>query len=89
MNKPKMTYFKDEDILHVVISDGEEVNSVEISPNITAELNDKGELIGIEILKASYFIRDSILETAQAKVLNFVQPSNQYESNPYGKKNRI
>lgn len=43
--------------------------SVEISPNITAELNDKGELIGIEILNASAFLRDSILESVQAKVL--------------------
>ena len=34
----------------------------EISPNITAEMNEKGELIGIEIVKASTFIRDSILE---------------------------
>jgi len=77
MNKTKMTYFKDEDILHLVISEGDETNSVELSPNITAELNGKGELIGIEIIKASTFIRDSILETAQAKVLNFVQPSTQ------------
>ena len=64
-----MTYFKDEDILHLVISDEKEASSVELSPNITAELNEKGELIGIEILEASSFIRDSILETAQAKTL--------------------
>jgi len=69
MNKTKMTYFKDEDILHLVISDEKESSSVELSPNITAELNEKGELIGIEILEASSFIRDSILETAQAKTL--------------------
>ena len=42
MNKPKMTYFKDEDILHLVISDDKEVDSIEISPNITAELNEAG-----------------------------------------------
>ncbi|MHB1688945.1 MAG: DUF2283 domain-containing protein [Ignavibacteriaceae bacterium] len=75
MNKSKMTYFRDEDILHFIISEDEEVNSIELSPNITAEINRNGELIGIEILKASSFIRDSILETAQAKVLNFVQPA--------------
>ena len=34
-----------------------------------AELNEKGELIGIEILNASAFLRDSILESVQAKVL--------------------
>ena len=31
--------------------------------------NDKGELIGVEILRASDFIRDSVLESIQAKML--------------------
>jgi len=44
--------------------------NVEISPNITAELNDAGELIGIEIINASSFLRDSILESVQGKLLN-------------------
>jgi len=70
MMKPRMNYFKEEDILHLVISDEKEAGSVELSPNVTAELNEKGELIGIEILEASSFIRDSILEAAQAKMLN-------------------
>lgn len=66
---PRMVYFEQEDILHLVLSDEPEAGSVEISPNITAELNDKGELIGVEILNASTFLRDSILESVQAKVL--------------------
>ena len=70
MDKPKMTYFEENDVLHLVISEEDEAGSVELSPNITAELNDKGDLIGIEILNASTYIRDSILETAQAKVLS-------------------
>ncbi len=74
MNKTKMTYFKDEDILHLVISDENEANSVELSPNVTAELNENYEIIGIEILDASSFIRDSILETTQAKILNLQNP---------------
>ena len=72
-----MTYFKDEDVLHLVISEENESNSVELSPNITAELNENGDLIGIEILEASSFIRDSILETAQAKMLTLAKPYNQ------------
>ena len=58
MNKPKMTYFEKEDILHLVISDEPESGSLELNPNITAELNDNGKLIGIEILNASTFIQD-------------------------------
>jgi uncharacterized protein YuzE len=70
VNKPKIFYFEKEDILHLIIAEQEEANSVELSPNITAELNAKGELIGIEILNASAFMRDSIMETAQARLLN-------------------
>ncbi len=69
MSKTKMSYFEDEDILHIVISEGKEAESIELSPNITAELNEKGELIGIEILKASSYLRDTILESSQAKLL--------------------
>ena len=80
MNKPKMTYFDKEDILHLVVSEEEEHNSIEISPNITAELNEKGELIGIEILDASSFIRDSLMESTQARVLNLWSPQNGLEA---------
>ena len=74
MNKPKMFYFDKEDILHLVMSNEAEANSVELSPNITAELNEQGELIGIEILQASTFVRDSIMEAVQAKLLNLTSP---------------
>jgi len=70
---PQLNYFKEEDILHLLISEELEAGSVEISPNVTAELNAAGELIGVEILNASTYIRDFILESAQAKLLNLVQ----------------
>lgn len=72
MTKLKLSYFEREDILHLVISEDEEANSIEMSPNITAELNEKGELIGIEILNASTFVRDAIMEGIQAKVLHLI-----------------
>jgi uncharacterized protein YuzE len=49
----KMTYFEQEDVLHLVVSDEPEADSVEITSNITVELNEAGELIGVEILSAS------------------------------------
>lgn len=67
---PQMNYFKEEDILHLLISEEAEAGSIEISPNVTAELNEAGELIGLEILNASTYIRDSILESVQGKLLN-------------------
>jgi uncharacterized protein YuzE len=70
MNTPKLTYFEDGDVLHLAITDEDEAGSVEISPNLTAELNAEGELIGIEILGASSYLRDSLLESVQARLLN-------------------
>jgi uncharacterized protein YuzE len=69
MNKTRMVYFEKDDVLHLVISDEPERGSVELGSDITAELNDSGELIGVEILNASTFLRDSILESVQAKML--------------------
>jgi uncharacterized protein YuzE len=57
-----------------VIAEEEESGSVELSPNVTAELNEKGELIGIEIMQASTFVRDVILDGAQARLLNLTSP---------------
>ncbi len=73
MSKTRLVYFEQNDVLHLAISDEVEAGSVEVSPNITAELNDKGELIGIEILSASTFIRDSVLESVQARVLDLAE----------------
>lgn len=69
-----MVYFEEDDVLHLAISDEPEAGSVELAPNITVELKDKGEMIGIEILEASHFIRDSIMESVQARVLRIPEP---------------
>jgi len=70
---PQINYFKEEDILHLLISEEPESASIEISPNVTAELNADGDLIGVEILNASHYIRDFILESVQGKLLNLVR----------------
>lgn len=73
MNKPQIRYFEQEDILYLVIADEPESRSLELSPNITVELNDQDELIGVEILNASAFLRDSVLESVQAKTLQLLE----------------
>ena len=70
MNNTKMKYFDKEDILYLVISDEPQSGSLELSPNITVDLNDDGELIGIEILNASTFIQETVLDNGYAKVLS-------------------
>ncbi len=69
MNKPRMVYFEAEDVLHLTITDEPEAQSLELSPNITAELNAQNELIGVEILNASTFMRDAVLESIQARMV--------------------
>ena len=73
MNKARIRYFEEEDVLHLVITDEPESRSVELSPNITVELNDKNEMIGVEILNASSFLRDAVLESIQAKTLQLIE----------------
>ena len=56
MNSPRIKYFEQEDVLHLVITEEPETRSVELNPNITVELNDKNEMIGVEILNASFLL---------------------------------
>ncbi len=67
--KPQLRYFEEEDVLHLVIAEGSEAQSVDIAPDITVELNAQGDIIGIEILNAGRFLQDALLETVQAKLL--------------------
>jgi hypothetical protein len=46
MNKARIRYVEQEDVLHLLITDEPESRSVELSPNITVELNDRNEMIG-------------------------------------------
>lgn len=73
MSKTRIRYFEKEDVLHLVLADGPESRSLEIGPNITVELNDENELIGVEILNASSFLRDAVLESIQAKTLQLLE----------------
>lgn len=69
MPKPRMAYFEEDDVLHLTISEEPEARSVELAPNITAELDAAGELVGMEILDASTYLWDSILGSVRAKML--------------------
>ncbi len=73
MKKPQVHYFEKEDILHLLIADGPEIRSLELSPNITVELGAEDELIGVEILNASGFLRDAVLESIQARTLKVLE----------------
>ncbi len=73
MSKTRIRYFEQEDILHLAITEEPESRSLELSPDITVELNDKDEMLGVEILNASKFLRDAVLESIQAKMLRVLE----------------
>jgi uncharacterized protein YuzE len=73
MNKTRIRYFEQEDVLHLAITEELEARSLELSPSITVELNDQNELIGVEILNASAFLRDAVLESIQARTLQLLE----------------
>ncbi len=74
MSKTRLRYFEPEDTLHLVISDEPEGRSMELSPNITVELNDKKEMIGVEILEASGVLLNLMQESFQATPRHVLGP---------------
>lgn len=54
--KNKYNYDKESDSLFIYLEEGEEDRFEEIAPGINIELNEKGKIIGVEILKASRFM---------------------------------
>ena len=58
MNKKSLVnYDSKSDILYIVAKKGQEDEFVEIAPGVNVELDEKGEVIGIEILRASKFFK--------------------------------
>ena len=53
----KVFYDEEEDILYLA-KEGEESEVVEISPGVNMELDSNGNLIGIELFKASRMFKD-------------------------------
>ena len=54
----RVVYFKQEDILHIMAADGPDVRSIELGPDMTLELDDNGQILGVEILNASQYVPD-------------------------------
>ena len=68
----RLAYFERENVLHLVVADGPEANSVELSPDVTVEMDAQGQLLGVEILNASRFLRDSIMDSIQGRMLHLM-----------------
>lgn len=55
--KTLVNYDTKSDVLYIATRKGAEEESVEIAPGVNVELDEKGEVIGIEILNASHFFK--------------------------------
>ena len=62
----KVFYDEEEDILYLA-KEGEESKVVEISPGVNMELDSNGNLIGIELFKASHRFKD-VLKSMEKKL---------------------
>jgi uncharacterized protein YuzE len=66
MDDFKVFYDEEEDILYLA-KEGVEAEVVEISPGVNMELDRKGNLIGVEMFKASRMFKD-ILKLMEKKL---------------------
>lgn len=54
---PFVNYDSKSDVLFIATKRGEEEEFIEIAPGVNVELDERGEVIGIEILNASRFLK--------------------------------
>ena len=66
MDDFKVFYDEKEDVLYLA-KEGEEAEVVEISPGINMELDCNGNLIGVELFKASRIFKD-VLKSMEKKL---------------------
>lgn len=64
----KLQYYEESDVLYYLISEGEEDSAIELAPGVTVELNKEKEIIGIEILDASKFMKTFVVGNFQRKL---------------------
>lgn len=66
MDDFKVFYDEEEDILYLA-KEGEEAESVEFPPGVNMELDSSGNLIGVEVFKASLMFKD-VLKLMEKKL---------------------
>ncbi|MBM3150524.1 MAG: DUF2283 domain-containing protein [Chloroflexi bacterium] len=57
MNKPAVHYNPQNDTLYFLVRDGEEERFVAVAEGVNVELDQEGQLLSLEILNASRFLR--------------------------------
>ena len=67
-----LQYHSDTDMLYIQLTAGTSTESEEVVPGIVLDLNERNQVIGIEIEDASTFIDLSRLEVSALPIVNLV-----------------
>lgn len=67
-SKKIINYDQKSDVLYIGLKKGVEEEFIEVSPGINIELNEKGQVIGIEILNASKVLKP-VVKPLQRQIL--------------------
>lgn len=57
-NKPLVKYDPSSDVLYIATRKGVEEEFTEVAPGVNVELDRKGNVLGVEILRASYTLKE-------------------------------
>ena len=70
----RVHYDPEADILYILLREGPVEDTIEASEDVFAELGEKGEIIGIEIWRASKNILEPLSQTLAAKIKQQLAP---------------
>jgi uncharacterized protein YuzE len=56
-SKPLVRYNRSSDVLYIATRKGLEEEFIEVAPGVNVELDAKGNVVGVEILKASHTLK--------------------------------
>ena len=59
-NKPLVRYDPSSDVLYIAIRKGVEEEFTEVAPGVNVETDDRGNVLGVEILRASHTLKGFI-----------------------------
>jgi uncharacterized protein YuzE len=63
----KVRYDAEAYVPYLVCDEGEITGSIEISPGITVEFGDAGNILGVEIIRASKVLTEKVIASLHAK----------------------
>ena len=68
----KMRYYKDTDSLYIDLSEKPSVESLEVAPGIVVDFDEKNNIVGIDIDRASQILNLSELEISSIPSKKFI-----------------